>query len=65
VIEAIEHSISAFEQARALEAAEDMLPKLSEAQKQRLVDVINENPWIKENTYRWDVSRSIFRKLGH
>jgi ABC-type transport system involved in cytochrome bd biosynthesis fused ATPase/permease subunit len=66
VIEAIEHSITAFEQAKALEAAEVMLPKLSEAQKQRLVDVINENPWISEDSrYRWAVSRRILKKLGH
>jgi len=66
VIEAIEHSITAFEQARALDAADVMLPKLSEAQKQQLVKVINENPWISEgSTHRWKVSRRILKKLGH
>jgi hypothetical protein len=66
VIDAIEHPESAFEQAKALEAAEVMLTKLSGAQKQRLVDVVNENPWISEdNRYRWAISRRILKKLGH
>jgi hypothetical protein len=65
VIEAIEHSITAFEQARALDAAEEMLPNLSEAQKKQLVKVINENPWIREGTYRWIVRGRILKELGH
>jgi hypothetical protein len=76
VIEAIENSESAFEQARALDAAEAMLTKLSEAQRQQLADVINdqrsegeegEKKWIsREGTpYRWTVSGRILNKLGH
>jgi hypothetical protein len=65
VIEAIEHSISAYEQARALDAAKVMLHELCEAQRNHLVKVINENPWIREGTGRWEKRGEIFKELGY
>jgi hypothetical protein len=66
VIEAIGHSESAFEQHEALQAAYLMLPKLSEGQKQQLVDVIRDqrsggpNKYIvPENRDRWALSSRI------
>ena len=65
VIEAIVHSKSAFEQYEALRAAYLMLPKLSEAQKQQLVDAVHDqrsggaNKHILAGTDRWVLSNKI------
>jgi hypothetical protein len=65
VIKAIANSESAFEQYQALAAAYSMLPKLDEAQKHQLVDVINdqrsggEKKYIVLGTDRWSLSNRI------
>jgi hypothetical protein len=69
VIEAIANSESAFEQFQALKAAYWMLPKLDEAQKQELVEVINdqrsggEKKYILPGTDRWPLSNRILDAL--
>jgi len=71
VIEAIGNSKSAFEQGRALGAAELMLPKLDEAQKQQLRDVINDQRSggpnkhiVPKHKYRWKLSNRILDAIG-
>jgi hypothetical protein len=70
MIEAIEHPEAAFLQAQALIATQDMLPKLNEEQKRRLVEVINDQRSggegkyiIPENKFRWATSEMILTVL--
>jgi hypothetical protein len=64
VIDAIEHSRSAFEQYHALKAAEAMLNGLSEDERRRLADVCRTAPFLDTPSDRRALRDSLLERLG-